>query len=65
MVHQLHSIDVPAHKGLKIDYLPTLVFIDERKQVEVFGGVTQMGKIMDIFKGKMKKGVNQTKTGGK
>ena len=33
--------------------------------MEVFGGGTQMGKIMDIFKGKMKKGVGQAKAQGK
>ena len=65
LVHRLDSIDIPAHKGLKIDYMPTLVYIDERKQVEVFGGVTQMGKIMDIFSGKMKKGVSPAKAQGK
>ena len=33
--------------------------------MEVFGGVTQMGKIMDIFKGKIKKGTGPGNKGRK
>ena len=33
--------------------------------MEVFGGVTQMGKIMDIFKSKMKKGAGSGNKGRK
>ena len=45
MVHLLHSVDLPPLESLSLEYVPSLVYVDERKKMEVVSGVTDLSKM--------------------
>ena len=45
LIHQLQSMDLPIFKGLKVESLPAIIFVDESKKIQILNGVTDKERL--------------------
>ena len=53
IVHLMHSVDIPNYPGLSPEYVPSLAYIDENKNVEMLQGVTDFDKVKTFYQSKL------------
>jgi hypothetical protein len=53
LVHQLNNLDLPPGLPLQLDYLPSLLYIDQHKQLELHQGITNHTRIQQLFASKL------------